>query len=627
LSIRNTRCLNVGLASYDGDVSAMKLSAISMAQRACCICPIALLSLLYISNACAISAIQISAEKISQDNIELKQTSITLNLKDLPNVAVNSQFKQKAQKDWTQAQLNCDVPARLTLDTWHCQKGLLHGEGLNLPFKLDITPQANGVLADLDLTKASFSDAVGLHAAENMSGHLQLQIKQEGKNLRWTNTLNWTGGEMFWQPFYLAGGGHQLSATGVWGEQDITFDKVTLNVKDVGELNFKGQMRLNDYKLTQFDADLPNMDLATAYPMIFQPLLDKTMFNQADIAGQASLQVSMRNSEIKSFDLKLKDVDIDDKNKKFAFYKINAHIPWSYDEAKQVSFAYLNGHLLNLPLGVTDIHAEVNRYALTAPLITLPILDGALKLSDISAARIGTNWYWHLGAQLQPISMPSFSQALKWPSMQGQASATIPQVTYSDGTLSTDGEMVFNVFRGKATVTHLVLIKPLSEQPKLQADMNLRNLDLGELTRTFSFGAIEGKLDGDIANLEMQNWKTVKFDGKVQSSPGDYPKKISQRAVENISALGGAGAAAAIQRSFLRFFKQFNYDKLGMSCQLRNDICQMDGIESTTDGYLIVKGSGLPTINVKGFNHRVSWDDLISRIQRITDNNTKAIVK
>jgi hypothetical protein len=351
------------------------------------------------------------------------------------------------------------------------------------------------------------------------------------------------------------------------------------------------------------------------------------MFNQADIAGQASLQVSMRNSEIKSFDLKLKDVDIDDKNNKFAFYKINAHIPWSYDEAKQVSFAYLNGHLLNLPLGATDIHAEVNRYALTAPLITLPILDGALKLSDISAARIGTNWYWHLGAQLQPISMPSFSQALKWPSMQGQASATIPQVTYNDGILRTDGEMVFNVFKGKATVSNLVLIKPLSEQPKLLADMNLRNLDLGELTRTFSFGAIEGKLDGDIAGLEMQNWKTVKFDGKVQSSPGDYPKKISQRAVENISALGGAGAAAAIQRSFLRFFKQFNYDKLGLSCQLRNDICQMDGIESTAGGYLIVKGSGIPAINVMGFNHSVGWDDLLGRIKRITDNNTKAIVK
>jgi len=91
----------------------------------------------------------------------------------------------------------------------------------------------------------------------------------------------------------------------------------------------------------------------------------------------------------------------------------------------------------------------------------------------------------------------------------------------------------------------------------------LRNLDLGVLTNTYSFGAIEGRLDGDIKELELQNWKPVRFDAKLQNSPGNYPKKISQRAVENISALGGGGAAAAIQRSFLRFFKQFNYGKWG----------------------------------------------------------------
>ncbi|HAJ72846.1 MAG TPA: hypothetical protein DCO68_12295, partial [Methylophilaceae bacterium] len=99
---------------------------------------------------------------------------------------------------------------------------------------------------------------------------------------------------------------------------------------------------------------------------------------------------------------------------------------------------------------------------------------------------------------------------------------------------------------------------------------------------------------------------------------------ISQRAVQNISALGGAGAAAAIQRSFLSFFEQFNYEKIGLSCQLRNDICQMGGVESTQGGYVIVKGSGIPAITVMGYNHTVGWSELLSRIKRITDSNTKA---
>jgi hypothetical protein len=282
---------------------------------------------------------------------------------------------------------------------------------------------------------------------------------------------------------------------------------------------------------------------------------------------------------------------------------------------------------LSMPLGLTNIGAQVNRYSLVSPEITLPILDGAFKLSDISAARINDNWYWHLRAALTPVSMPDASRAFKLPVMQGKASAEIPLVTYSGGILTTDGEMVLNVFEGTATVTQLTMINPLSDAPRLSADMNLRNLDMGSLTRTFSFGAIEGKLDGDVQDLEMVNWKPVKMDASLHSSPGKYTKKISQRAVENISSLGGAGAGAAVQRSVLRFFEQFNYEKMGLNCKLRDNICEMGGVESTPGGYVIVKGSGIPAITVLGFNKTVSWGELVDRVKRVIEGNTKLIIK
>ena len=229
-------------------------------------------------------------------------------------------------------------------------------------------------------------------------------------------------------------------------EHAVTFDASTLHIKNVGDIAFSGKVRRSDFHLITLDADMPNLDLGEAYPMIFKPLLEKTAFNNADIGGKAALKVAVRDAEIKTFELKLHDVNIDDKNKKFAFYNINAQLPWSYDEAKKVSLAYSGGHLLNLPLGAANLHAEVNRYSLISPNLTLPILDGALKLSDVSAARIGTDWYWHLQAQLIPVSMADFSRALNLPIMQGKASAEIPLVTYSAGNLTTDGEMVLNVF-------------------------------------------------------------------------------------------------------------------------------------------------------------------------------------
>ena len=97
--------------------------------------------------------------------------------------------------------------------------------------------------------------------------------------------------------------------------------------------------------------------------------------------------------------------------------------------------------------------------------------------------------------------------------------------------------------------------------------------------------------------------------------------------MQNISALGGAGAAAAIQRSVLRFFEEFGYSKLGLSCVLREGICQMGGIEEDRSGYVIVKGGGIPAINILGYNRRVDWNQLVTRLARITESNVKPVVK
>jgi hypothetical protein len=60
---------------------------------------------------------------------------------------------------------------------------------------------------------------------------------------------------------------------------------------------------------------------------------------------------------------------------------------------------------------------------------------------------------------------------------------------------------------------------------------------------------------------------------------------------------------------------------------LRKGVCQMDGVEPAKEGYVIVKGSGVPAITVLGYNHSVSWGELLSRLQRVTQGNTAPIIK
>ena len=142
----------------------------------------------------------------------------------------------------------------------------------------------------------------------------------------------------------------------------------------------------------------------------------------------------------------------------------------------------------------------------------------------------------------------------------------------------------------------------------------MRSLDLDLVTRAFSFGSITGRIDAQVNGLELANWLPVKFDARVESSPGNYRKRISQRAVENITSLGGSSASAAIQRTALRFFDEFGYSRIGWSCKLRNGVCEMGGVGPGTGGYVIVEGGGVPAITVMGYNRAVDWEELIARL-------------
>lgn len=51
-------------------------------------------------------------------------------------------------------------------------------------------------------------------------------------------------------------------------------------------------------------------------------------------------------------------------------------------------------------------------------------------------------------------------------------------------------------------------------------------------------------------------------------------------------------------------------------------ICQMRGVEPLTNGYYLVKGGGLPRIDVIGYNNQVDWRVLITRLQRIFHTQT-----
>ena len=588
-----------------------------------------LVSLFFVSQfAYAISSIQISVGEVDAPIGQLKNMQFHVDLKGkAPKLTLTAEAKPKNEPDFMRFELKCGTLFSHQAGYIDCFDGELSSAVISAPFSLHVAKLSNQFSLDILFNGANFSDVAGLHAGEGLIGDVQLTAQKKNATWQWDGKLSWDEGEVFWQPFYFGHAGNVFKAKGTIDAQRISIDDASLAVNEVGEIKATAQINTKTKALEDVNISAQDVDFKGLYNLILKPTLEKSAFGNLAVSGKANWQFEMKSLQPSSFELNLTDANIEDLNGKFAFSHVNAHIPWDYDIPQNITLDYENGYLLNLPLGQTHLRAELNRYALTAPELALPMLDGALNFKEVSAAWLGENWFWHLRMELKPIDLNQFSTALGWPAMEGRISGQVPLVTYASKQLNMDGAMTFNVFDGTVGMNNLRIDDPLGVVTKLYADLTVRNVDLGELTRTYSFGAIEGKLDGDVKGLVLENWKAVRFDASLQTNENEQRKKISQRAVENIAALGGEGTAAALQRTFLRFFDEFNYEKIGISCKLRNDICQMGGVESTPGGYIIVKGSGIPAVNVNGYNTRVSLDDLLSRIKRITDSNSKVIVK
>ncbi|HEY0562647.1 MAG TPA: hypothetical protein VGD04_04925 [Methylophilus sp.] len=576
----------------------------------------------------------INASQISSDKFEARKPTIYIDYRKLnpqPSISFHAEIKPLLDKQWGDLNLYCLIPPNKQQDIWHCSDGLYAGEHANVPFSIDFVPQkngkeTNGLEANIQFKDVKFSDASGLHAGEKLAGTLKLSAQKVNAKWLWQGLIDWQAGELFWQPFYFGQAGSQFNISGSYAAPMLAIDQANLTINGVGKLSASAEMNVQTKAFNSIKVDAHNVDFNGLYQTFIQPIAAKSVFGNLKVSGRADWKIHVKDLRPLNFELNIENANIEDLNGKFGFSNVNAHIPWDYDVPKNIFLAYEKGHLLNMPLGVTHLQAEVNRYSITTPSLRLPILDGALQFEDVSAAWVNHGMVWHLQMALQPISMNSFSKALKWPEMTGQIDGNIPLITYANQQLNMDGQMQFNMFKGMVAMSGLRIDDPLGVAPKLYANLKMRDIDLGDLTRTFNFGSIEGKLEGDVANLKLENWKPVSMKAIIQTADGKHLKKISQRAVENITALGGEGTAAALQRTFLRFFKEFNYEKIGLSCELRQDICKMGGVESTPTGFIIVKGRGVPSVNVNGFTQYVSWQDLLARMKRITDGNTKVIV-
>lgn len=393
-------------------------------------------------------------------------------------------------------------------------------------------------------------------------------------------------------------------------------------------------------QLLNMRAQLAVADLAALYKTYLQNLLYGSRFDELKVSGGATLQVDQSESSKLAVTLALQDVDIVhqeallDATKSiesnqalglFDLQGLEGEISWSNQGPARVSqLRWREGSLYKLGVGASSLQFQSrNRDIALVGGGKIPVLDGQFQINAFSVTGLGLPaMEMRFDGHLEPISMQAFSTAMGWPEMAGQLAGKIPSMTLTEGFLQVDGELVVKAFDGDIRVNRLSIERPFDIVPVLSADIDIDRLDLDTLTRTFSFGKIEGRVDGKIHKLRLEIWQPVYFEAELKTAEHDRSRRrISQKAINNLSNIGGGGGgvSSALQSGALQFFKTFPYQRLGLSCVLDREICMMGGVEEVAGGFYIVKGTFLPPrINIIGRNKRTRWKEIVRQLKNIS---------
>ncbi|MRR49695.1 MAG: hypothetical protein EG825_02075 [Rhodocyclaceae bacterium] len=485
----------------------------------------------------------------------------------------------------------------------------------------------------LQLEGLRFASRTGDVTGEGITLSLEAKAERRGKAWAWHTSAEWSRGALFYAP-WRPRAGILMEAQGHLDDQTLAITLARLELPGLGfataSLNWdrlRGEAR-------EWGFVTDSLDLAAAMDDWVQPWLSELGFAKWQASGKALFSAAGRGAKLQTFYAGLVDARLADTTGALELRGVSARIPWRQGEASEAEFGVGAGNIGELPLGAFNFPLHLKGAEARVSNLKAPLLDGRFEIEDFHLMRGASGWEGEFAGGIEEVSMPKLSRALRLPQMGGNLTARIPRVALSDGILALDGALALEIFDGGITVHRLRLIDPFSSSRRLVADVTARNLDLGLLTRTFSFGSIEGRFDADLRDLEFVGWKPVRFEARIASSAGDYPRVLSLGALQDITSLDAAGSGQkgeAIRRMPERSIGGFGYARIGFGCVLRDGVCLLEGVDGKNvgkgEGIVLMEGAGMPSVNIIGYNRRIDWEALVARFREVIAGKPGVVIE
>lgn len=509
---------------------------------------------------------------------------------------------------------------------------------------LELRAQQRGAQwqADVQLRLQDLAASIqgGRHAGEQLTLQIVLKAQGSAQAVSLQSDLRLTAGQAYVEPVFVdfsqapATLAFQLEST---GQPDpsapSTWQVSALHARQsgVGEAHGAAELRLPGPQLHNARLRWNALQLGPAFATYAQPFLVGGVLEQAQPGGRSSGELIWRDGGVEQLQASLQDAALQLPAQALQLHGLDGEVNWHrtaptasgpQPHARPDSqLDWRGGKIGGLELGASALRfrTHARAFELLAPL-RVPMAGGALRFDRLRFQQLGQpGMDAQLQAEIEPLELAALCRGFGWPEFSGTLAGRIPGVRLHDGELEVDGGLTAQAFDGQMSVQSLRVLDPFGRLPRVAADIHLRNLDLGQLTSAFSFGRIEGRLEGDVEDLRLLDWKPVAFRAHLGTPEGDRSRKrISQRAIDTLSSIGG-GPTGMLSRGALGLFDDFAYARIGWSCTLSNGVCVMDGIEPADNGgYVLVKGRWLPRIDVVGYNRRVDWNTFVQQLVSAT---------
>ncbi len=467
----------------------------------------------------------------------------------------------------------------------------------------------------------SWSDTAGEQAGEKVGLRLSVAARKRGADWVGGSSLSVTGGEVYSDPVFVDLGKQpiRLVADGRWRPGRVSFKKLHLDAGGALQVRGSGSVDLEPLAPKTLALRLDSDDLGRLFATWAQPWLLDTAVGESTVKGKGGAHLRWADGALAALDVALLNAGLEQQQGRFGLSELSGDLHWvAKGEAPDSSLRFGAAHVGPLDFGASRLVLNsAGRYAYLVQPLEIPFYEGRLSIPEATWLMTDAGGEGGFGLRLQGLSLQTLTADLGWPRMAGRVNARIPRARYRNGELQAAGDIVIEAFDGRLVLSDLRLSELGSAAPLLTANLRLRRLDLLQLTRTFSFGDIQGRLDGEIRDLRLVAWEPDHFDARLYSSPDDDRRhRISQRAVENLTELGN-GVSGALSSGFLGLFKEFSYDRIELKVEQRGDRARIDGIPAPDGGYYLVKGAGIPRIDVIGRNREVAWQDLVARLRGI----------